>query len=568
MNHDDVRTSHVATNLRTSARRTAILIVVLATTLLALLWGLRRDSRSHGADRPSGGVVAATSTETISGDLDDVSRLDPTSAPESSARRAPSIAPSSDDIVEVHVTGSTGVDVGELFVSNRWIPKARTLGGRADPGNPSRAAQHVGSAPHSPVRVERRAFRELGARRGMFVGAPGHAWARIEEPAPSVTRIDVRLEPAAEVRVLLNGVLDEDVIVVQLERVDGVPTFVDEAEAEAGEVRFRELTPGRYRVRAAPALAPKKTMAETDVNLTTTRSARVSLDLPVVGNGELGRLDVEWIGAELSRWHSETLMHMTIVPETPGDVHLRTNKLHMSTAVQQLGTNAAGIPRVEHRVAGLPPGRYCAELEPFGLRRTVEVLPAQVTHLSIDVPILARTSIAFVDARSGDRVDPKDVTASWRRDDGAWLTTRPLDGTRAGGVEFATEPGELSLIVRDAGHAMIGPVRERVLAGTNAVTVELVPAAHWTLRWNDERLGSASDMEGVVRLSTRTGDRAELGRSVSVGGAATEQQLEFTVPAGIPIDVDVPARGDCPARRLTLELRAGAREERTLTCSP
>lgn len=568
MNHDDVRTSPTTTNLRTSAGRVAILIVVVATSLLALLWGLRKESRPHGADRPGAVVVAATSTETISRDLDDVSRLDPANASESSARRAPSIVPSSDDIVEVHVTGATGVDVGELLVSNRWIPKARTLGGRVDTRDPSRAAQHVGSSPHSPIRVERRAFRELGARRGIFVGAPGHAWARLDEPAPDVHRIDVRLEPAAEVRVILNGALEEDALVVQLERVDREPTFVDDAEAEAGEVRFRELSPGRYRVRTAPVLAPKKTLAETQVNLTTTRSARVSLDLPVIGTGPFGRLDVEWIGAELSRWNTETRMHVTIVPETPGDVHVRTNKLRMSTAVQHLSVNAAGIPRVEHRVAGLPPGRYCAELEPFGLRRTVEVLPAQVTHLSIDVPVLARTSIAFVDARSGDRVDPKDVTASWRRDDGAWISTRPLDGTRGGGVEFATEPGELSLIVRDAGHAMLGPVRERVLAGTNAVTVELVPSAHLVLRWNDERLGRAPDMDGEVRLSTRTGDRVELGRSVSVGGAATEQQLEFTVPAGVPIDVDVPARGDCPARRLTLELRAGAREERTLTCSP
>ncbi len=417
----------------------------------------------------------------------------------------------------------------------------------------------------SPVEIQRSCFPEESEHSALWIGAPGRAWVRIEEPPAGIDRLAVQLQLASAVLVTVRGKRSTDKLSIQM--CDEAGQLLAEQDADANAAQFEGLLPGPHLVRVVAKTGGRLHLAEGRVECVPGGCARIVLALHANDEGERGTLAVDWTGSELTNWIAETPLRATIRPDMPREAHTRSGTLYVISAVKQLGSNALGVPHHEQIAGGLPPGRYRIELEPLGIRRLIDVLPGQTTRTTVAIPPLARTVVTFVDARTGAEVFPRRLSAVLRSEGNA-VKLVPLDRPAEGGaIQFVCEPGELSLDCQDDIYACVTHAVHPVSAGSNAITVDVVPAARLELVWKQEDVDPSVDVAATVIVRSPDGRSALLGMTQLVGAAGGGESVELRVPAAVPLSVTIPSTSRCSECRLTLELQAGANERRTIVCS-
>jgi hypothetical protein len=377
------------------------------------------------------------------------------------------------------VDAATGRDLDDVTVlrAAKWPREDLT-----HPGGSGEGRVIVRSAA-SPVTLP--ASAERPSCRTLLVGAPQHAWARVElHREPGGERL-VRLEPGASLEVVIAGSDPAVRVVLRVSRA-GAESRKPLAELDPparGATRLDGLPAGRLRValEIGDWWREPRVLAEAEVELRPGETTPLTLRPEAVEVPALAPLS-----------------GLVVIPEAWEidqpflSVHLRDPLLAGGRETVYPRLVETDDPEIWRFDAGdVQPGRYRAEVHECPWEVVFVVPPGGLSGLRIEVPPPGRVVVTVLDAATGEPADLPDID---------WHPRRP-EPDMGGGVGSAErDPGTGRYVFRaPQGEVVLGVVTDgwRVVQKTVTVGPGTTEA---TLR--------VSRTGGSIRLTVREGEAA------------------------------------------------------------
>jgi len=352
------------------------------------------------------------------------------------------------------------------------LPAATVVHESADP---RRAAPDTTLArdARSPISLA-----SLDAPATLLVGAPGHAWRAIAVDPRGGGDLTARLEPAGELRVLVEGELTSPDARVRIGALSSPQDSLGDAPVEAGEARFDGLAAGDYvatLVHGRDATVIAWDLAHVAVGRTT----ELILAPPATSTPSAGRrVEVDGLIALPPRVDARDV-ELSFLPAEDG-----YRRAEVTLAADELRPTPEGLAFE----ATLRPVRYGWEIRAWGLRGEVVLDDRARQRVVIEPPPFARVDVELLDHVPDDLVG---AHLTWcspaaARPHGIYWFYEEFDADGRAGFLAPLGPIELSVVTPTHPEVVL---RERVADGGTRVAIPLVPATGVRVFASDAKTG-------------------------------------------------------------------------------
>lgn len=346
-----------------------------------------------------------------------------------------------------------------------------------------------------------------------WVGAPKHAWQRVDVDPLAGGERRIYLPRAASLRVQIDGdrslLIPSDPVYLRLRR-PGQRSYTSalwkrRLASEDTEVPTPPLPVGTWRLslERGPAFGPEVLAEETVKVLFSDEGRIVPLELPS-NRGREGEALLE----------GEVVLHPSFDPMilTVRAVALDVESVTSGDEHARFTCQAGGGTEVPYRFS-LPTGRWRVHLEPLGLTREVDLYPSGQSGVDFNPQAPARVEVRVRSKANGETLAPGQIR--WRSGSGTGVAAVVrANEDEPGFYEFQTLPGDLELRCALRGYRYLAK-DVQVSSGTNVFVLELdrdcsvqiqLLDGETRIPWTRKHLASALALEGEGRLFGASGE--------------------------------------------------------------